>query len=269
MKKYILLVRLPLGYGAEEASAVRADWDTLTDEWKAKGIFVTSFVFPGEGHVVSGKGNVTREEVGSDGLRVITCIVIETADIESALLLAKKCPVLKQGGEVAVREVMPRPEFKRYTAEESRNKKIVRDLYENILNNRRYDLLDHVISPDYAGIGNTEEKGVKNFRDTVQAVISGFPDIRWNVLDLMADGDKVIVRWTWTATHTQPFRGIPASNNTVTDNANVIYQLRDGMIVGAWIKGDRLGVLMQMGVIPQGLVPAPQPKPDSIINMES
>ena len=48
MKKYILLVRLPLGYGAEEASAVRADWETLTDEWKAEGIFVTSFVFPGE-----------------------------------------------------------------------------------------------------------------------------------------------------------------------------------------------------------------------------
>lgn len=269
MKKYILMIRLPLAYGAEEASAVRADWEKLTDEWKADGTFVSSFVFPGDGYEVSGNGNVAEQQVISTGLKVISCIVIETSDFESALTMAKKCPVLKQSGTVEVREVMPRPEFKRYTAEELRNKEIIRGLYENILNNRKYDLLDNVISPDYAGIGNVEEKGAKNFRHTIQAVINGFPDIQWHILDLMADGDKVIVQWTWTATNTQPFRGIPASNQTVTDNAIVIYQLRDGMVTSAWIKGDRLGVLMQMGVIPQELIPTQQPKQDSIINMES
>ena len=262
MKEYILLIRLPLEYGAEQASAVRAQWTALTDQWKADGIFVTSFVFPGDGNVVSADGNVASGQVISNNLRVVSSIVVKAINFEAALSLAGRCPILAQGGAVEVREVQPRADIKTYTAEESENKKIIRDLYENILNNRKYELLTSVISPDYAGIGNVEEKGVESFRHTVQAVINAFPDIQWNILDMMAEGDKVILRWTWTGTNTQPFRGIPASNKTVTDNAIVIYQLRDGKVINAWIQGDRLGVLMQIGLIPKGLFPVPEPKKD-------
>lgn len=262
MKEYILLIRLPLKYGSVEASAVRAKWTTLTDQWKEDGIFVTSFIFPSESYVVSSNNIVTNEEVISNDLRVISNIIIRASNFEKALLLAKKCPILEQGGTVEVREVQPRSEIRTFTAEELKNKEIIRNLYENMLNNRKYDLLDSVISPDYSGIGNVEERGVKSFLDTVQAVITAFPDIKWNILDMMADGDKVILRWTWTATNTQPFRGIPASNKTVTDNAIVIYQLKDEKVVNAWIQGDRLGVLMQMGLIPQDLIPTPQVKKD-------
>lgn len=108
MKEYILLIRLPLGYGAEQASAVRAKWTTLTDQWKTDGIFVTSFVFPGESYVVSGDSTVINEEVISNGLRVISSIVLKASNFEEALILAKKCPILKQGGTVEVREVQPR-----------------------------------------------------------------------------------------------------------------------------------------------------------------
>ena len=109
MKKYILLIRLPLNYGPEQASAVRARWTALTDQWKADGIFVTSFVFPSESYVVSGNGNVANEEVIANGLRVISCLIIKASNFEEALLLAKKCPILGQGGTVEVREVQPRP----------------------------------------------------------------------------------------------------------------------------------------------------------------
>lgn len=262
MKEYILLIRLPLEYGSEQASAVRAKWKTLTDQWKEDGIFVTSFIFPGESHVVLGNGKVVNEEVVSNDLRVISTIIIRTENFEEALSLAKKCLILEQGGTVEVREVQPRSEIKIFTTEELRNREIIRNLYENILNNRKYDLLENIISPDYTGIGNVEEKGVKSFLFTVQAVINAFPDIKWNILDMMSDNDKVILRWTWTAANTQPFRGIPASNKIITDNAIVIYQLKDGKIINAWIQGDRLGVLMQMGLIPHDLIPTPQPKKD-------
>lgn len=262
MQEYILLIRLPLNYGPEQASAVRAQWTSLTDQWKTEGIFVTSFVFPSESYVVSGNDNVANGEVISNGLRVISSLIIKASGFDEALLLAKKCPILKQGGTVEVREVQPRPEIKTFSPEELRNKKIIRRLYEDVLNHRKYELLDSIISPDYAGIGNIEEKGVKSFLHTVQAVINAFPDIKWNILDMMADGDKVILRWTWTAINTQPFRGIPASNKTVTDNAIVVYQLRDGLVVNAWIQSDRLGVLTQMGLIPQELIPVPPPLKD-------
>lgn len=138
------------------------------------------------------------------------------------------------------------------------NKKIVRNLYENILKNRRFEDLSTVISEDYTGIQG--EKGVPGFLVAVKSVIDGFPDIEWKIMDMIAEDDKVTLRWTWTATNSGPFRGIAASNKTVTDNAIVIYQLRNGKIINAWMQGDRLGVLIQIGAIPQNLVPGPPAK---------
>lgn len=109
MKEYILLIRLPRDYGSEQATAARPQWTALTDQWKTDGIFVTSFVFPSESHVVSGNGKVTNEPVIVDGMRIISCIVVNASDYEAALSLAKRCPILAQGGTVEVREIQPRP----------------------------------------------------------------------------------------------------------------------------------------------------------------
>lgn len=108
MNDYILLIRLPLQYGPEEAATARPRWNALTDQWKADGIFVTSFVFPREGYVVSGNDKVAKEQVVSHNLRMISSIIVKAVDIEAAVSLAKKCPILEQGGTVEVREVQPR-----------------------------------------------------------------------------------------------------------------------------------------------------------------
>jgi predicted ester cyclase len=122
------------------------------------------------------------------------------------------------------------------------------------------ELLNDVISPDYVGIGDV--KGVAGFSSTVMSVIAGFPDIKWTIEDMVSEGDKVIVRWHWNATNTAPFRGFPASNKKVTDNAIVIYQLKDEKVTNAWLQGDRIGFLMQIGLIPKDMIPGPQPKKD-------
>jgi predicted ester cyclase len=251
MKEYILLIHLPLSYGPAQAQAVREQWKTLIDQWKTDGIFVTSFIAPTDGYVVTGEDkNVAKKSIVSNDTKVISNIIIKATDIEQATKLAQLCPILNQGGTVEVRETQPRPE--------TTNKEIIRNLYENILNNRKIELLNDIISPDYVGIGGV--KGVVGFSSTVMSVIAGFPDIKWTIEDIISEGDKVVVRWHWNGTNTAPFRGIPPSNKTVIDNANVIYQLKDGKIVNAWIQGDRLGVLTQIGLIPEGLIPSPQPQ---------
>ncbi|GAA4302970.1 hypothetical protein GCM10023143_05820 [Compostibacter hankyongensis] len=251
MKEYILLIRLPIGYGPTQAQAVRTQWTTLTDQWKADGIFVTSFIAPTDGYVVTGKDrNVAKKSIVSNNTKVISNIIVKATDIEQATKLAQQCPILNQGGTVEVRETQPRPE--------TTNKEIIRNLYENILNNRKIELLNDVISPDYVGIGGV--KGVAGFSSTVLSVIAGFPDIEWTIEDMVSEGDKIIVRWHWNGTNTAPFRGIPASNKKVTDNAIVIYQLKDGKVTNAWLQGDRLGVLTQISLIPEGLIPGSQLK---------
>jgi len=138
------------------------------------------------------------------------------------------------------------------------NKQQVRNLYEECLNKRNYDGLKGVISDEYTGVRG--ERGPEGFSETVKSLIAGVPDIKWVIEDLMADGDKVIVRWSWTGTHTGNFRGFKASGKRITDHAIAIYQFKNGKAVHAWIESDRLGFLTQIGVIPVELITPPGTK---------
>ncbi len=74
------------------------------------------------------------------------------------------------------------------------------------------------------------------------------------------------MRWNWNGTNTASFRGIPASNKPVADNAIAIYQFKDGKVINAWIQSDKLCVLMQIGVIPPDLIPGHQQQKENIKN---
>jgi len=133
-----------------------------------------------------------------------------------------------------------------------KNKEIVRSLYEDGLNKRNYDLLDELIAENYSGIRG--ETGPSGFKTTTVSIIESFPDIQWNIEDLIAEKDKVVVRWSTKGTHQGTFRGIfPASGKQIEDRAIVIYQIKDYKIVNVWKQVDRLGFLQQIGVIPEDL----------------
>lgn len=110
MKEYILLNRVPVSYGGNEAKEVIEIWNKVTNKWKADSIFVTSFVFPNEGYVVSDLGKtVKKETVSANNLKIVSSIVIKAGSYEEAIELAKACPILQQGGTIEVIEIMTRP----------------------------------------------------------------------------------------------------------------------------------------------------------------
>jgi steroid delta-isomerase-like uncharacterized protein len=80
---------------------------------------------------------------------------------------------------------------------------------------------------------------------------TGFPDIQFSIEQLIAEADRVAIRWTWQATHTGAFRGIPPTGKHVTNSGIAIYQLADHKIVRNWVETDRLGALQQLGTIPR------------------
>ncbi len=139
---------------------------------------------------------------------------------------------------------------------ETKNKAVVRHMYEDILNTGRLELLNEVISDRYTG--NAGEKGPEGAAKSVGAVLKAFPDVKWKIEDILADGDKVVVRWTWEGTHTGNFQDYPITGNKVYNNAFVIYQLADGKIVNAKMLTDRLGFLQQIGVAPKELGAPPR-----------
>jgi predicted ester cyclase len=129
-----------------------------------------------------------------------------------------------------------------------RNKQAIRNLYEKIINERKLDQLNTVISDEFTTAGGPP--GVEGYRQTVVSLVEGFPDIRFTIEDIMAEGEKVIVRWNWKGTHTGAFRGIAASNKAISNDAIVIYEFKNGKAIRSWLQADRLGVLQQIGIVP-------------------
>ena len=73
------------------------------------------------------------------------------------------------------------------------------------------------------------------------ATYDAFSDLKRPVDALVAEGDKVVARWTSTGTHDGPFQGIPPTGKTVTTTGITIFRLEDGKIVEEWSESDMIG----------------------------
>ena len=135
------------------------------------------------------------------------------------------------------------------------NKAIVRR-YREIYNASQLDKLEEVVSPDlipHATIPGMPWNGLESARQIHMMTKSIFPDLHTTTEDLLAEGDKVVERWSQTQTHTgAPFfvGNIPASGKRVTTTGISIYRIKDGKIVEHWADMDFLGVLQQVGAVP-------------------
>lgn len=135
------------------------------------------------------------------------------------------------------------------------NKQIVRAIYEDYINRRQLDRLNELFSADYAGPQG--QTGPSAFAANVASLLRGFPDIKFTLEDVIAEGDRVVVRWMWQGTHDGDFRGYAPTGKRARSTGTVIYQFKDGKITRSWLETDRLGVLQQIGIIPADLgVPA-------------
>jgi steroid delta-isomerase-like uncharacterized protein len=130
-----------------------------------------------------------------------------------------------------------------------RNKEIVRRLYEEATNTGELALVDEVVAPDYVGAQGL--RGPAGFRATIEALRRGVPDVRFTVVDLVGEGERVAVRWSWTGTHDGTLFGIPPSHRAITNDGVAIYEFRGGLVAAAWVLTDRLAVLQQIDVVPQ------------------
>lgn len=78
----------------------------------------------------------------------------------------------------------------------------------------------------------------------------GFPDLRSEVVDQIAEGDKVVTRIVSTGTHTGAFQGILATGRPIRVEGIIIERFASGRIVERWDQFDQLGMMQQLGVIP-------------------
>jgi steroid delta-isomerase-like uncharacterized protein len=80
---------------------------------------------------------------------------------------------------------------------------------------------------------------------------NAFPEIQMTVEDLIAEGDKVVTRWTARGTHQGELMGIPPSGNPVEVTGITIDRIEGGKVVETWANYDALGMMQQVGAVPE------------------
>ena len=132
------------------------------------------------------------------------------------------------------------------------NKMTVRRIFEEIESQGNLAVVDEIFASDFVNhtpLGeNHGPDGAKHF---VNMLRSAFPDLHSTVEDQIAEGDKVATRFTSRGTHRGELQGIPASGNTIQITGIVISRFANGKIVEQWGSPDLLGMMQQIGAIPE------------------
>lgn len=134
------------------------------------------------------------------------------------------------------------------------NKDLVRRWWEALNQRTAPQIINETYASDYIlhdpALAEPVQ-GVDGVREFVTSVLTAFPDARYSIESLVAEGDKVAQQISVRGTHQAEFQGIPATGQPVAVWVMVISRIANGKIVEEWQMFDALGMLKQMGVIPQ------------------
>ncbi|MEZ2387972.1 ester cyclase [bacterium RCC_150] len=136
------------------------------------------------------------------------------------------------------------------------SRSLVDRLYQEVLNSRRFEVIDEIAAEDYTehdplpGQGD----GREGMHERVSALVSGL-DPHFTVEDVIAEGDRVVVRWRNHGTHVASFLGLPATGRSFDIAGIDVYRVQDGRLAEHWHVVDQLSMLVQLGFVPAPAAP--------------
>jgi steroid delta-isomerase-like uncharacterized protein len=123
---------------------------------------------------------------------------------------------------------------------------------DDVINKRNLDAVDTLVADDFvehvpfAGQG----PGRAGLRYAIGLLLTAFPGIHWVVDEQVAEGNKVVSRFTWTGTHRGPFLGVPPTGRRVRVWGVVIDVVHGGQFTESRLIMDTFGLMQQLGAIP-------------------
>jgi steroid delta-isomerase-like uncharacterized protein len=93
-------------------------------------------------------------------------------------------------------------------------------------------------------------RGPAGYLNIINMMRSGFPDIRWELEEMVAENEKVAARFTMRGTHQGTFFGVPATSRTIEVTAVNFYRFSNGQIIEEYGQPDLLSLLQQIGAVP-------------------
>lgn len=130
------------------------------------------------------------------------------------------------------------------------NKAIVRRYWFELWNEKRGEVLEEIAVEDvtfHFPPGQAHQP--PTLRKWFETALLAFPDVHFTLHDELADGDKVVSRWSYVATNTGTFLGRDTTGLQVYDQGIDIFRIKDSKIVEMWVAQDSLGLLQQLKVL--------------------
>lgn len=132
------------------------------------------------------------------------------------------------------------------------NKAIVRRIIEEGWNKGDLDVIDELLAINFVdhNIPPAPIPGIELFKQAIIGLRAAFPDGHTAIEDMIAEGDKVVVRWTARGTHRGALMGIPPTGKEITTMGIATYRIAGGKAVENWTNSTALSMLQQLGVLP-------------------
>jgi len=129
------------------------------------------------------------------------------------------------------------------------NKRLVARFLDEVYNKGNYDFADVVVAMDYVSHNelSIEVLGPEGIKQAAVMQRTAFPDLVTSIDDMIAEGDRVVVRGHDTGTHEGTFMGIPPSGNRFTITWIDIFRIQDGKLVEAWLETNVASFRKQLG----------------------
>jgi steroid delta-isomerase-like uncharacterized protein len=133
------------------------------------------------------------------------------------------------------------------------NKALAHQFLEEVFNQGNMSRFNELVAPDFV---EHEEvpPGVPRNREGVAMLLtmlrSAFPDFKATIDDMIAEGDKVVVRMTWTGTQQGEFMGMPPSGKPMSIGVIDIFRMEKDKLVEHWGLSDTMSMMEQLGAMP-------------------
>jgi steroid delta-isomerase-like uncharacterized protein len=138
---------------------------------------------------------------------------------------------------------------------EAENRALFERYFDQVANKDNLDLADEIFATDYQhhDPANPDPRpmiGSQAVKDHLTSLKSAFPDLIFDIDDIVAQGDSIVVRWTARGTNTGDYFGMPATGKPIEITGMNTWVTRDGQAIEGWVNRDDMGLLQQLGVVP-------------------
>ncbi len=133
------------------------------------------------------------------------------------------------------------------------NREVVRRFFEEFMNEQKLDNVQDYVTRNWVNHDPalTPLQGYEGAKELVRILTGGFPDMKLKIEDVIAEGDRVAVRFSLSGTHKGSFQGASPTGKKVSASACGIFRIQDGRLAENWVVFDAMSLAKQIGLIPE------------------